>query len=174
MNELNNIIPPEYAGYAALAWVVIQALGRAYRSLADGKGLIGVWNGLIYGTNVPKAKDEPKPPMKIAGPPVALLLVLVILMTAGCSTPPERAAYHTIASIEATASAALDGYYLAVIRHQCRTNEVPEVSRRFNQLQAALRFAETAAKAGTNAIAPAALVVEAAQFTELISTLKGK
>jgi hypothetical protein len=56
MNEIIRLIPPEYAIYGTLAWVVLQALGRAYAAIAKGGGLRGIYHGLIFGTNTPVKK----------------------------------------------------------------------------------------------------------------------
>ena len=58
MNDLMNLIPPEYAIYGTLAWVVIQAAGRAYSAIAKGGGLKGIWDGLVFGTNTPKTETK--------------------------------------------------------------------------------------------------------------------
>lgn len=102
------------------------------------------------------------------------LAVPLAIVTTGCHTPPQRTAYNSIFSVEQTASAAVDGYYAAVIHGQARTNEVPKVSAAFNDLQAACTLAASVDRAGTNAIAPAALTTELLQLTSLIATLIAK
>ena len=67
MNLLAQI-PPEIAGllterslvYATAAWLLLQNAGRAYQAIRAGGGLVSIWRGLIYGTNVPSEKQQRK------------------------------------------------------------------------------------------------------------------
>ena len=34
--------------------LVIQVLGRAFAGLRSGGGLVGIWRGIVFGTNTPK------------------------------------------------------------------------------------------------------------------------
>jgi hypothetical protein len=46
-------------------WFVaaLPIIGRAYHALASGSGLIGIWRGLVFGTNTPTPnKTEPPYP----------------------------------------------------------------------------------------------------------------
>jgi hypothetical protein len=101
------------------------------------------------------------------------VLGLAVFITA-CSTSSQRTEYNTIATIEQTASTAIDGYYTLVIKGVISTNGVPTVSKAFNDLQASAALAATIASSGTNALAPSSLVLEASQLGSLISTLETK
>lgn len=102
---------------------------------------------------------------------LSLVMATFVFCGASCNQNPQRTAYNSIFSVEQTAAAAVDGYYAAVIKGQARTNEVPNVSAAFNELQAACTLAASVDQAGTNAIAPAALTSELLQLTSLIATL---
>lgn len=65
IEQLNGILPARTVTYVILAWVLMQAIGRAYHAVAyHGGGLMTMWRALIFGTNTPHV-DEPAPD----GPP---------------------------------------------------------------------------------------------------------
>ena len=103
-----------------------------------------------------------------------ILIGVVLLVVVGCTTTSQRTAYNTIATVEQTATLAVDDYYTAVIKGITTTNGVPQVSKAYNDLQAAGTLAALASQAGTNALAPASLVLEASQLGVLITTLETK
>jgi hypothetical protein len=104
-----------------------------------------------------------------------LIISLVLATTIiGCTTSSQRTTYNTIFTVEQTASTAVDTYYSLVIKGTITTNNVPVVSKAFNDLQAAATLAATADQAGTNALAPASLILEASQLGSLITTLETK
>ena len=92
----------------------------------------------------------------------------------GCTTPQQTVAYNSIASVEATANAAIGGYYTLVVRGAAPTNSVPAVSRAYNTLQAACTLAAAASQAGTNALASDTLNSELTDLVNLISTAAKK
>jgi hypothetical protein len=101
-----------------------------------------------------------------------LILGLGLVAVAGCTTPQQTTAYTTIATVEQTATVAVDGYYALVLKGVVSTNNVPIVSKAFNDLQAAGMLAATTAQAGTNSLAPSNLVLEASQLGTLIQSLE--
>ena len=38
--------------------IITQVLGRAYAGLKSGGGLVGLWRGIVFGTNTDKGKTE--------------------------------------------------------------------------------------------------------------------
>jgi len=92
----------------------------------------------------------------------------------GCTTSQQRVAYNTIYSVQQAADAAYDGYCTAVIKGIARTNEVPQVSIKYNQLHSALLLAAVTSQNGTNALAPEALTSELVDLTSLITSLTTK
>jgi hypothetical protein len=103
----------------------------------------------------------------------SLTLVSLVLLL-GCNATQQKVAYNTLASLEQTTSVALDSYDALVIKGQIPTNDIPLVKSAFNKFQASFVIALDAAQYNTNAIAPAALIVESQDVINLISTLKRK
>jgi hypothetical protein len=93
----------------------------------------------------------------------------------GASCPnAQRNEYKAIYAVELSASLAVDDYFRLVIEGIIPTNDVPIVSQKFNQIQAAGTLAAAASRAGTNGLAPASLVIELTDLTTFISTIKNK
>lgn len=89
----------------------------------------------------------------------------------GCNTTQQTAAFNTIFTVEQTATSTVDAYYALVIKGTIPTNSVPQVSKAFNELQAACTLAAATAENGTNALAPTQLQAELADLTSLIGSL---
>lgn len=102
----------------------------------------------------------------------SVVVAFVVIATVGCSTAAKRTTYNTIATVEQTATVAVDSYYGLVLRGMLPTNSVPTVSKAFNDLQAAGLLAAITSQNGTNALAPASLVLEASQLGALIKTIE--
>jgi len=100
------------------------------------------------------------------------VLLVATISVVGCKTTSQRTAYNTIATIEQTATLAVDDYYTLVIQGKINANGVPIVSKAYNDLQAAGLLAATVAQNGTNALAPASLIIEASQLGALITTVE--
>ncbi len=75
----------------------------------------------------------------------------------GCSTAQQRTGYNTIATLEASATAAVDGYFLLVVKGVVPTNGVPVVSKDYNLFQGGAKVAVDLVQNNTNALAPASL-----------------
>jgi hypothetical protein len=56
VEQIQNILPPKYAAYGAVAVVATQIIGRVYNTLRNGGGLISIWRAVLYGV------DHPSPP----------------------------------------------------------------------------------------------------------------
>lgn len=102
----------------------------------------------------------------------ALLLCASLMVQTGCTTGSQRTAYNTIFSVEQTATLAVDGYFALVLNGTLTTNSVPVVAKSFNTLQAACKIAADTSIAGTNALASAALVLEATDLGILIQNIE--
>lgn len=106
---------------------------------------------------------------------LALLAVPLTLplYTAGCKSPnAETAAYKTLWSLEASTKAAVDSYFLLVIRGNVSTNDVPKVSKAFDNFQKSMLLAIQLAAGNTNATAPVALQLQSAELVNLVNTAK--
>lgn len=99
-----------------------------------------------------------------------LIFAVCLIVAVGCVT--QRTVYNTIFSVEQTATLAVDDYFSLVVKGTLTTNSVPIVAKSFNALQAAGKLAADSAEAGTNALAPASLVIEAADLGNLINHAK--
>jgi hypothetical protein len=103
-----------------------------------------------------------------------IALFAVCVLAVSCTTPAQRTAYNTIWSIEQSGTTAYDGYVTLVLKGLVPTNDVPAVSLKFNQFQAASKVAADTAQAGTNALAPGSLVIELTDLTTLITSIESK
>lgn len=110
---------------------------------------------------------------------LSLILALALAVGAletGCTTSSQRTAYNSIATVEGAASTAVEAYYATVLPHVANgeaynTNQVIEVSKRFNQLQTGLKLAASASRLGTNSVAPANLVQESADLVTFVTSI---
>jgi hypothetical protein len=97
----------------------------------------------------------------------------LVLTTSGCKITSQRAAYNTLAGVGKTTHAAVDAYFAAVVAGAVKTNGVPKVATAFAQFQTVYGVAVLAAKSNpTNAIAPANVVLSAANVTATITAAK--
>ena len=49
---------PQLLPWITAAWVLITNVGRLVQAVKSGGGLVGMWNALLYGTNVPTEKQQ--------------------------------------------------------------------------------------------------------------------
>lgn len=90
-----DLIPAGYKGFALALIILAPILGRAYKALQNNGGLKGVWNAILFGTNVPTkgsqldidTMSKPQPPT-VRLPLLAGLLVCGLLLPA-CGTLPD-------------------------------------------------------------------------------------
>ena len=98
---------------------------------------------------------------------------LTVALIIGCTTPQQTTTFNTIASLEQTTHAAYQGYLALVLKGSVRTNDVPQVSKIYNDFQAGVILAATINQSNTNALAPSNLVDESIALVNLINTVKG-
>lgn len=58
LSQIINKVPAHWHTTAVVAALLIPHIGRAVHALRSGGGLVGVWNSVIYGTNVPKQSPQ--------------------------------------------------------------------------------------------------------------------
>lgn len=92
-----------------------------------------------------------------------------MLLFHGCSTASQRTEYNTLASVEASGTALVDGYYLAAAKGLATTNGIPKVAKEFNQFQSVISAAELLAENGSNALAPSNVVAEFSVLAGVVS-----
>lgn len=158
--QMNNLTPPA----PALDWPTVEAaIGSEQTQIlrrhnVQRKRWKSAANGVLIG----------------AGILLALILLIGILAAIGCTTDQQRTAYTTLASSELAAKSSYDGYLDSVLSGQSRTNEVPLVSAAFNEFQAAMTIAVSAASGNTNALVTAGVAEASAKLFNLINSAKGK
>src|ERR1017187_4984177 len=101
-----------------------------------------------------------------------LIIGLGLIILVGCTTPQQRVVYNTIATVEQTATLAVDDYFTLVINGTVTTNGVPVIAKSFNSFQKAAKLAADADEAGTNALASSSLILEATDLGSLITQIE--
>lgn len=90
-----------------------------------------------------------------------LIPLFSLTLIVGCMSPSQqRTTFNTLGSAEATATAAVDGYYLAAAKGLADTNGIPVVTRSYNQFQGVMQTAVILSKNNTNALATANIMSE--------------
>lgn len=84
-------------------------------------------------------------------------LILGLLFMAACQSP-QKAAYNTLYSLEHSTTAAYDTFIYGVVRGDFKTNDLPQVSRNYDQFQIGMRGAIELAQFNWSAIAPSNVV----------------
>lgn len=98
---------------------------------------------------------------------------LAIVLIAGC-VAGQKAAYNTLYTIQKAVQSADDAYLDGVVHGIIPSNNVPSVSRKYNHFQAGYLIALDAVQFNTNALAPAALVIESADFVAFVTSVTPK
>lgn len=161
------------AGSALAAHGLTQAA-----SIVNGEDCIGVvlalgglaWSHWEHGADAP-----PPPAGKLPGPKIMVLAGMLALLLAGataCNTTQQTVAYKSIASLEQGATSSYDAYCGLVINRALPTNGVPAASAAFQHFQDSAKLATLLAMNNTNALAPAQLSAEEAQFLTLINSFE--
>lgn len=96
----------------------------------------------------------------------------VSLINSGCSSPPSRIAFNTLASVQKGTIQAYDRFLDGVLAGRISTNNVPKVSQAFNSFQSTMGAALVLAQFSTNAPATEKVLVEAAKVTSAIAEAK--
>lgn len=108
--------------------------------------------------------------MKILYVSISLMVaaLCVGLVSTGCNTTQQRGAYTTLAALEMTTKAGVDGYFIATIKGIAPTNGIPKVAKAFNAFQDSFVIAVDLAANNTNALAPLSLQQESADVLALV------
>jgi hypothetical protein len=92
----------------------------------------------------------------------------------GCTTTQNTVAYKTIYGVEVSTTAAYDVYASLVIKGTVTTNDVPKISKAYNDFQKATQTSILLSRNNTNAPAPATLIKAANNVIDLIASITGK
>lgn len=103
--------------------------------------------------------------MRILGLSLALLVGV-----AGCTTSQQRTNYNTLASVEATATATVQGYYVACAKGFADTNGIPRVTKAYNEFQGVMQVAVVFAQNNSNALASASVMQELSAVVSAVAT----
>jgi uncharacterized lipoprotein NlpE involved in copper resistance len=104
---------------------------------------------------------------------ISIIFVFAVMalpaLIVGCNTTQQRTTYNTLGALEATATAAVDGYYAATIKGLAPTNGIPTVSKAFNEFQASFVVAIDLAQNNSNVLADTNLQQEAADVITAVT-----
>lgn len=105
-----------------------------------------------------------------------LLPLLSIALLVGCSilSKNQRTVYNTLGSVEQTATAIVQGYYVAAAKGFADTNGVPKVASAYTKFQGVMQVAVMIAQNNTNALAPDNVLQELATVTSTVATFSTK
>ena len=53
MEQLESVLPPKYAAYAALLTAAVPVIGRAYHAIVNDGGILGIWRSVVFGQSTP-------------------------------------------------------------------------------------------------------------------------
>ena len=59
MEQLLPLLDSKWAHLATMAVVLLGILGRIYKAVVNGGGLVSIWHALLYGTNTPRGTAAP-------------------------------------------------------------------------------------------------------------------
>jgi hypothetical protein len=176
-------IPPEIAAlftqkallWATAGWLLLQNLGRIYHAIASGGGLVSIWHGVIFGTNVPTQKEASADAARGA---LSVLLAAFVLsglsaglfMVSGCGTTPQQASYQAAGTIVTSADAAMTAWGDYVAQFHPPASQEAAVKAAYQKYQAtmaalvdAVQIYVTLAGSGSTNAPPALTTVTTAQ-----------
>lgn len=105
-----------------------------------------------------------------------LMIPLVSLALVGCTffSHNQRTIYNTLGSVEQTATATVQGYYVACAKGFADTNGIPKVASSYNKFQGVMQVAVVLAQNNTNSLAPDNVLQELAVVTSTVATFTTK
>lgn len=107
-------------------------------------------------------------------PVVMLAAAMIVGGVTACNTTQQRTTYNTLASLEATGTATVDGYFTAAANGLADTNGIPKVAKAFNQFQSVMQVSVMLAQNNTNALAPANVVQELSALVAVVGEFSPK
>lgn len=143
----------------------------ALLSVAGATGLHSATQSTLSSSGETPKPQIPTIPLLLIG---ALAFGFTAPMLTGCSTPQQRIAFNSLATVQTVTVAAYDGYAAGVVRGTIPADDLSKVSRRFDQFQAAFTVALDAVQYNTNALAPESLQMLSTDLLNLITQLSTK
>jgi hypothetical protein len=110
--------------------------------------------------------------MKIK-PLLGMMLCAALFCFIACTTTPKTIAFQTLSGVETSTTASYDAFIALVIAGKAPTNDVPKVSRIYNQFQDGLHLAVVAAQFNMTNAAPPEVVGMSQNVLTQISVAKG-
>lgn len=104
----------------------------------------------------------------------SLVLAVALCAFIGCTATQQTVTYKTLSGLEISTTGAYDAYAGLAIKGTVATNDIPAVSKAYNDFQSGMHLAVVVARNDTNALAPQALIDQSAAVINLIGTVKGK
>ena len=98
-----------------------------------------------------------------------LIALASLVFVLGCTTSQQRTTYNTIAATEATATATVDGYFLAAAKGLAPTNGIPTVAKAYNEFQAVMQVSVLLAQNNSNALASSNLLQELSSVVSAVA-----
>lgn len=148
-----------------LAGNYLEAVTVGFTGISSGIGLMFARDNTVPSSAVPKAAERDAAIKGDTGIITKAVLLIGLCFMIGCA---GNVVYKTINSVELATNAAVGGYFDLVVSGQVRTNEVPKVTKAYDQFQIAIRKAIDAAQFNKNAPATPELI---AQSTEILNTI---
>lgn len=98
-------------------------------------------------------------------------IALVALLFAGCATQQiQTTAFKTISAVDQGAKAMYGGYIVAAYKGFASTNQIPQITHIYQQIENDCVFAAITSQAGTNALATSNLQSELSSLSTAISS----
>jgi len=96
--------------------------------------------------------------MKMLKYSMPLVVVIALLLGGACKSSPKKVAFDTLYTLEHSTTAAYDTYIAGVIMGKWKTNDVPVVSKNYDQFQIGMNGAVELAQFDWQSIAPSNVV----------------
>lgn len=99
LTKLVSVLPAHWQLWGLLILSAVPLLGRAYHALINGGGLVGIWRGVVFGTNTPAAKQLS----------LFVLGVALVVGVTGCAGQ-NRIAFRAVGTAQALAEHSVSAY----------------------------------------------------------------
>jgi hypothetical protein len=140
--ELSALFTQQHLVWATAAWLLLQNAGRAYHAVAAGGGLVSIWRGLIFGTNVPRTDTSVGAGGRLPGVLLPVLLSVSLcagfFLVSGCGTTPQQASYQAAGTTVTTVDAAMTAWGDYVKQYHPPVAQELQVKAAYEKYQASM------------------------------------